>query len=32
MQADGPTVIHAFVDNEAFPPVTNFDAVMVRPI
>lgn len=32
LNADGPTVIHALVDKEAFPPVTNFDAVMQRSI
>lgn len=32
LNAEGPTVIHALVDKEAFPPVTNFDAVMQRSI
>jgi acetolactate synthase-1/2/3 large subunit len=32
LQAEGPTVIHALVDKEAFPPVTNFDAHMNRSI
>ena len=32
LAAEGPTVIHALVDKEAFPPVTNFDAVMKRSI
>jgi len=32
MKAEGPTVIHALVDREAFPPVTNFDAVMAREL
>jgi acetolactate synthase I/II/III large subunit len=32
LEADWPTVIHALVDKEAFPPVTNFDAVMERRI
>lgn len=30
--AQGPTVIHARIDKEAFPPVTNFDAHMKRAI
>lgn len=32
LACEGPTVIHALVDKEAFPPVTNFDAVMTRSI
>jgi len=32
LELDGPSVIHAGVDKEAFPPVTNFDAVMTRTI
>lgn len=32
LQAEGPSVIHALVDKEAFPPVTNFDAVMKREL
>jgi acetolactate synthase-1/2/3 large subunit len=32
LNAEGPTVIHALVDKESFPPVTNFDAVMKRSI
>lgn len=32
LQAEGPSIIHALIDKEAFPPVTNFDAVMARTI
>lgn len=32
MNHDGPTVIEVMTDREAYPPVTNFDAVMERKI
>ncbi|MCD8138285.1 MAG: thiamine pyrophosphate-dependent enzyme [Planctomycetaceae bacterium] len=32
MRCDGPTVVEVVTDPEAFPPVTNFDAVMERKI
>lgn len=32
LKEEGPSVIHALVDKEAFPPVTNFDAVLQRSL
>ena len=32
MQREGPTVIEVVTDREAYPPVTNFEAVMERKI